>query len=334
VDPNIENRFNDDILRAMMARFAIEPGSITLLDGFESFIYEYQRAGEAFILRIGHSLRRNECLIQAEVDWINYLAAGGAGVARAVVSQNGRLVEPVPDGQGESFLGTAFIKAPGAEPQRASWTPALYQTYGALLGRMHRLAKAYTPPNPTCLRPQWDDPINMYIDSMLPPDETEVLGCYLPLIAHLSSLPREPQGYGMIHQDAHGGNFFVSPEGAITLFDFDDCCYGHFAYDLAMVIFYHSLDRPRDQEFLRNFLTNFFTGYARENRLDPVWLAEIPHFAKLREIDLYAVLRHTYPGATTYDHPWTDRYMQGRKEKITACTPVIEYDWESLKEML
>ncbi len=42
----------------------------------------------------------------------------------------------------------------------------------------------------------------------------------------------------MIHQDAHTGNLFVDDDYTMTLFDFDDCVYGHFIYDIAMVLFY------------------------------------------------------------------------------------------------
>ena len=42
----------------------------------------------------------------------------------------------------------------------------------------------------------------------------------------------------MIHQDAHLGNLFVDDNYTLTLFDFDDCVYGHFIYDIAMVLFY------------------------------------------------------------------------------------------------
>ena len=40
------------------------------------------------------------------------------------------------------------------------------------------------------------------------------------LIGHLEMLPMDRESYGLIHQDAHGGNFFVH-EGRMTLFDFE-----------------------------------------------------------------------------------------------------------------
>jgi amicoumacin kinase len=70
-----------------MLRYNIPSDKIELLDGFESFIYRFQRPDGQFILRIGHSSRRSPDLIRGEVDWINYLAAGGALVARAILSE-------------------------------------------------------------------------------------------------------------------------------------------------------------------------------------------------------------------------------------------------------
>ncbi len=115
MDPKIAGRFNDTILQSAMQFYEILAGKISLLDGFESFIYEFERPDGQFILRIGHSQRRSPDLIRGEVDWINYLAAAGVTVAKAILSKNGNLVERIEDGQGDEFLCTAFVRAPGAE---------------------------------------------------------------------------------------------------------------------------------------------------------------------------------------------------------------------------
>lgn len=113
MENEIRDRFNEEILAQARQRYGIAADQITLLDGFESFMYEYAQDGGAFILRLGHSRRRSPEMIRGEVDWINYLAAGGAGVARAVLSANGKLVEEISDGHGGAFLATAFEKAAG-----------------------------------------------------------------------------------------------------------------------------------------------------------------------------------------------------------------------------
>ena len=41
MDPKIAQRYNDSILHEAMERFAIQKSEIKLLDGFESFLYEF-----------------------------------------------------------------------------------------------------------------------------------------------------------------------------------------------------------------------------------------------------------------------------------------------------
>ena len=138
----------------------------------------------------------------------------------------------------------------------------------------------------------------------------------------------------MIHQDAHPGNFFVDEQFNITLFDFDDCIYGHFIYDLAMVLFYTS---PRDKDpaaFTARFMPAFLGGYRGENRLDPVWLKELPNYMKIREIDLFGQICSQVPDAEISKDPWMSSYMHGRRDRIMGDTPFIVYDWESLSPYL
>jgi amicoumacin kinase len=266
------------------------------------------------------------------VDWINYLAAAGVSVAKAVLSKNGNLVELVEDGQGDEFLCTAFVRAPGAEVKQSQLNEKFFTAYGRLIGRMHALAKPYQPSNPAWKRYAWDDPINNTVEKHIPAGEHRSLEKYRQVFAHLRSLPCRPEEFGMIHQDAHPGNFFVDEETTITLFDFDDCVYGHFIYDIAMVVFYAATQEKDPQGFTSRFMPVFLSGYRQENRLDPLWLKEIPHFLKLREIDLFAAILFSF-GETPSD-PWCARYMQGRREKIRNDVPFLEFDWESLGKYL
>ncbi|MCP4362398.1 MAG: phosphotransferase [Chloroflexi bacterium] len=323
----IRERFSEVILVEARQRYAIAPDKIRLLDGFESFIYEFEKDAREYILRIGHSLRRSPELIYGEVDWINYLAAGGAGVAKAVLSENGELVELIDDRQGGLFLATAFVKAPGGPAWVTDrWDERLFAVYGRLLGRIHKLSKSYQPANISWKRPSWDDPIMLYVDLFLPEGETAVRSRYNDLMVHLQSLPQDADGFGMIHQDAHAGNFFVDENYRITLFDFDDCVYGHFIYDIAMVLFYAVTNNPNPEEQLTRLWSPFVQGYVEENELDSAWLAEIPHFMKLREIDLYAVLIDTF-GYEPSGDKWIDTFMHGRQECIISDVPYVNFEF-------
>ena len=328
MEKRIRERFSDAILQQALAGFQIADNQVQLLDGFESFIYEFQRADQNYILRIGHSSRRPENLIQGEVDWINYLHRGGAGVSRAILAEDGQLVVPIEDGHGEFFLTAAFEKAQGGPPGEEIMGPGFYEEYGRLLGCMHRLTRAYKPGNPDWKRPQWDEPIMLEVLGWLPDSEALAAQRYLELKVYLDQLPKSSDSYSLIHFDAHMGNMFVDQMGKITLFDFDDCNYSWFVNDIAIVLFYVALGKEDQVAFTEEFMTNFMNGYWKESQLDEGWLKEIPYFLKLREIDLYAVIHRSFD-VENIDHPWVAMFMENRKQRIEDGVPFIDFDFST-----
>lgn len=332
MEQQIRDRYRGAVLQEAMRRYGIASSQIRALDAFESFIYEFERGPDAYILRIAHSLRRSEALILGEVDWINYLAAGGVSVARAIASEAGKLVEAIADEQGGYFLVTAFVKAQGQPPWEL-WTPALYEAYGKLLGSIHALTKGYEPARPAWKRPAWDDEMMEFVERYLPASETVVRQKYRAVREHLHTLPKETASYGLIHQDAHGSNFFVDEVGGITLFDFDECAYSWFINEIAIALFYIVMDAEDWPAFTQTFMTNFLQGYRQAHRLDPKWLREFPHFLKMREIELYAVMHRDFD-VSNIDNWWCARFMRDRQYKIEHDLPTIEFDFESLAEHL
>jgi Ser/Thr protein kinase RdoA (MazF antagonist) len=351
MDAAIIARFNEKILQEAMRRHGIAPGRIRLLESVENFIYEFEREGSSYILRIGHTFRKSAALIHSEVDWINHLARGGVSVARAIPSLRGAFVEAIDDDQGGQFLVTAFIKARGQKPWDAGWTPARYENYGRLLGQMHALAVDYQPSQGR--RPEWDESSLGFIENYLPVSEVIVHQQYHSVLGKINALPKDKTSYGLIHQDAHQNNFFIDTDDTLTLFDFDECAYSWFVNDIAIVLFYISMDAgeygfPDAASFTHEFLIHFLRGYRGAYSLSPAWLKEIPIFLTLREIELYAVIHrdfeingiahwsrehfHRIPGfdPANTGHIWTANFMHNRKLRIEQGLPFIEYDFESL----
>jgi Ser/Thr protein kinase RdoA (MazF antagonist) len=316
-----------------MSLYRIHVDNLKLLDGFESFIYEYTCYEEKYILRIGHSHRRSLNLISGEVEWINYLAKGGASVARAINSEKGNLVETIDDGEGGQFLTTAFVRAPGSPPREETWEPTLFRHYGRLIGRMHALSKNYRPSKSETKRPDWDDPIMLDIAGWIPPTESLVVRRYGELKEYLDRIPQNHQSYGLVHYDAHAGNFFVDQNGRITLFDFDDSSYSWYINDISIVLFYALAGRPDAAEFVPLFMKPFLAGYVEENNLEPGSLEEIPNFLKLREIDLYAVIHRSFD-VNDLQNPWVANFMENRKYRIENEVAVVDFDFAHLGDLL
>ena len=332
MEQRIKDRFNDHILKEAMQRFGIGEEEIQILDSFESYIYKFKNDFGEFILRISHSIRRNESLIQGEVDWINYLADHGISVARAILSTAGNLVETIPDAEDGQFLATAFVKAKG-NPPWDRWTPGLYESYGELLGKMHSSSKQFLPILPERKRPEWDDPIFDFVEIFLPEDEFLARKKYKVVCEYVNSLPKDNETYGLIHQDAHGNNLFIDEDGKITLFDFDDCGYSWYINDIAIVLFYNVMDSNDWAAFTQEFMSHFLRGYLRHCSLNLELLKEIPHFLKIREIELYAVIHRDFD-PTNIEHDWLNRFMKNRKYNIENDVPFIDYDFDSLKFLL
>jgi hypothetical protein len=64
----IRDLFNQNVLEAALNRYRIPLEDASMLDGFESFIFNARRDGVEYILRIGHSSRRSADLIQGEAE--------------------------------------------------------------------------------------------------------------------------------------------------------------------------------------------------------------------------------------------------------------------------
>jgi len=332
MDQLIKDRYNETILQEAMRRYGIPSDQIHALDAFESFIYEFERGSQAYILRISHSLRRSEPLVHGEVDWINYLAEGGVSVARAILSESGKLVEVIEDQRGGAFLVTAFVKAQGQAPWDL-WTPKLYESYGELIGRIHTLSKNYQPNQVDWKRPDWDHELFEFVERYLPASEFIAKQKYQDICNHVKTLAKDRDSYSLTHQDAHGNNLFVDGEGRITLFDFDECAYNWFINDIAVVLFYIVQDAEDWRAFTDEFMAHFLRGYIRACPLDLTWLKEIPNFLKIREIELYAVLHRDFD-VNNIDDEWCARFMHDRKSRIENDVPYIDFDFESLATQL
>jgi Ser/Thr protein kinase RdoA (MazF antagonist) len=122
--------------------------------------------------------------------------------------------------------------------------------------------------------------------------------------------------------------------GRVTFFDFDDCGYGWYMMDIAMLLFdvlvvYDGLDRLR---FGEHFLTNLLKGYHAHKPVSLYWIQQLPHFMKLVEIGVYLMLYRSYDPATAGE--WVGKFMPSRRERIEQDVPYLELDWGAVHEQV
>jgi Ser/Thr protein kinase RdoA (MazF antagonist) len=261
-------------------------------EGCANLVYQFEIGGQERILRISYNPARPLELIQAELHFIQHLAAGGLRVSEPILSLEGNLTEVI-HAAGLPFIAVSFVKGRGKRvpDNQYRYRPnapieEYFQNWGSTLGRMHRLTKSYQPPSPAIQRPQWHE-----LEAFFHLPNAERLPLvrqkFEQLIAELHALPKDRDSYGLIHNDFNDGNFTVDYDnGDITVFDFDDCVYFWFVYDLACAWeggVGRTMFRPLDERraFMDHYLQQVMKGYNRENSLSDEWLARLPLFLRL-----------------------------------------------------
>ncbi len=282
--------------------FGTQKADLKVFDSYEgcaNLVYEYMRSDQPFILRVSFRPDRAKEDILAEIDFVNYLAEHGVRVSKPVRSRNGLFLETV-ESSGIPFHVTSFIKGQGMRVPDNGYRyrsdapiEEYFQNWGQVLGQMHVLTKSYLPPANCGKRLDWfalHKP-KVTTETIVPDKHYVVRDKILAHLEIIKELPKDRESYGLIHGDFNDGNFTVDySNGDITVFDFDDACYFWFAYELASAwesgvgrTMFRGLKERK--EFMVHYFEQVIQGYNLENTLSDAWLARIPLFLKLIQIE-------------------------------------------------
>ncbi|MHB1319352.1 MAG: phosphotransferase enzyme family protein, partial [Anaerolineae bacterium] len=296
-----------DVLNEAARRFGTRQEDLGKFDDYEgcaNLVYNYVHDGEHRILRMSFRPERSVDDIHAELEFVYHLSAGGVRVSVPVPSLRGNLIE-VLDGGGTRFIAVSFVRGRGMRvPDNGyRYRPGVpieeyFSNWGQVLGQMHLLAQGYRPAAGAPRRPEWYAMEGFAGSPAV--DRLPVIGTrYEQLMAELRALPRDGDAYGLIHGDMNDGNFTVDYDnGDITVFDFDDCCYCWFIYDLACAWeggIGRAMFRPLAERhaFMEHYMDQVLEGYARENVLSEAWLDRLPLFLRVIQMqELVHYLRY------------------------------------------
>ncbi len=290
------------VLKTATGLFGTRPDALGKFDDYEgaaNLVYEYEQDGKPLILRISFRTDRSANQIRAELDFINYLAANGVRVSRPIYSRFGNLVETI-EAQGTAFHTVSFLKGKGMRVPDNGYRYRVgipieeyFRNWGSVLGRMHAKAKDYRPAGEIQSRPDWFElhQIQSILNKRIPVQMALVRQRVNSLLDEIRSLPRDRGSYGLIHGDFNDGNFTVDyTNGDITVFDFDDACYFWYVYELAAAweggigrVMFRDLAERKD--FMASYMDELLAGYSQENHLSDDWLARIPLFIRLIQVE-------------------------------------------------
>ncbi len=329
MEPWIRTLFDEDVLADAGACFGAKKTELSLVGGFENFIYGFDREGESFIIRIAHTSHRTIQDTLSELDFVNHLAMHGAPVSKPVLSVDGHFVEPVLAKDGSYFVVSCYHKAKGERPTRSHLNPEFLFNYGKTIGTFHHLTTHYQPSFSIQPRFSWDqDPLLVHAKTYLTDRDLIIYERFIETMKGIQELPKNNHNYGLIHTDVHMGNFFIQ-NNELTVFDFDDCATMHFVSDIAIALFYYVVfmkaDDAEKKEKADFFMTHFMKGYLTQYPLSKSDYLEIPRFLKLRKLVLYIVF-HRSSDLTT--DAFARHYVEIHRDLIIKDLPVIDLDFE------
>ncbi len=285
------------LMTAAAVRYGFAPAQLCLLtDNPDDGVYGVAQGVETekkqhFVLKCTKESVRSRSALQGQVDWVNFLAAHGAPVSRALPSLQGELVEQITV-ENALLSVVCYAQAPGERPEGAALTAEFFQNWGQVIGQLHDLTTHYAPCQASRGMPAWHDGVTSSRQA-IPADQSRVLDKFDALVAHCQSLPTDPQSFGFIHNDLQANNLRLH-RGALTVIDFDDCEQSWFISDLATALYFSLWEKPhpsqRNAAFADFVLENLLTGYRRQRPLDECWVKQIPRFLKLQEMWIYIAI--------------------------------------------
>ena len=282
-----------NIIEQAKKLYSLENCNFTPVSGHEggrNLIVIVSRDGEKlYVLRISSLGDRSENAYLAETEFVRYLAENGAPVANVIPSVRGRLVECV-EADNKSVYVSLFAYAKGIlladngyrYREGAPLTEYFYNT-GKTLGTIHRLSKTYKPVHS---RPDYFDKYNMtYINNLLPDEYSELKSAIAARLETFRVLPTDAQSYGLVHFDFSDGNYHIDMDtGAITVFDFDNCLYCWYMFDLANLWLHnegwcrHEPDLGKRFALMQQCFDLQLQGYKTETELPDELLEKLPLF--------------------------------------------------------
>jgi Ser/Thr protein kinase RdoA (MazF antagonist) len=278
----------DSTLDAKLANAVIKlwrgsAGPLQQISDSPNHVYSFLESGRRRYLRLTSSHDRTKAQIEAELDFIAYLHQSGIDVILPMSSKAGRLIEKIPV-TSSSLFACVFNEAQG-ERFRYDSTKLNrdhFRLRGRVLGRIHALSRTYVPSG-SVRRFAWnEDSLLLQADKFLPKSDAIVWREYHAIRERLRYYPKSSQTYGLIHGD-FGDTNYRHQYDRLNIFDFNDCCYHWFVYDLAITIYPHGWREEGLQ-----LLDWLLEGYSESMPLD-VTLAEITMFCQWRLLYMFLI---------------------------------------------
>lgn len=257
--------------------------------------FEVRAASKRYVLRVHRTGYRTADQIRSELEFVRTIGtelAGDPAVPEPVPDREGALVvETEYDGERRycdllSWLGGRVHSVGDGLDDAGVWA------LGRALGRLHNAGAAFRPSAGFAL-PRWDAdgmfdpaaspfrPTLAVEDVLTPADRAQFAEIAARTQTAFDALGRGEDAYGITHIDYILGNCFLrrGTEGwNVSVFDFDDCGWGYFVYDLVPLLG-NLAGYPgpvRDNPAYPDLRDAYLAGYRSARPLPTEWERLVP----------------------------------------------------------
>ncbi len=269
----------------VIARWKGTPGTLAHVRDGANAVYEFRVGSARLFLRLTRNAHRSRDQLEAELDFVRYLASRGVAVARPVSSVNDAWVERAAAADGELWHAVAFAAAPGCHFRYFSGDidRPLFRAWGAAIGALHAASREFVPAS-SRRRPSWtEQDTTCCDDTRLASAETEARREHVRVAEWLASRGATAQSWGLIHGDFGRTNFRLDGN-TVHVYDFDDACYHWYMADIAHALWAFRHAPPAERE---RFLMWFLDGYREHSPVDADARVQLSWFVRLRSLSLF-----------------------------------------------
>lgn len=235
----------------MLSDYGLGGAKVTCINyEFNATFSVESESSSKYALRININSTRSKQNILAEVQWVNNLVrVQGINVPRPIANKDDGFITTIAHPQSaREFNGILYTWLEGEE---IGDEPTLEQLFvvGQTVATLHACSTEFELVSPAAL-PTFDDLLWGTQDFLL--SELSIIAEPEKILLHeaIEIIMRDTRDLftssdvQIIHGDFHGWNLMWH-EGALSVFDFDDCGYGIAQQDLAVALYY--LDTPEQE---------------------------------------------------------------------------------------